>query len=241
MAVKAPAPWLGLTLTSVVNQSVDDWEFLCTLDGPDATVRDAIGTLGDRANLSEAPAGTGAAGGRNLALHNASGRYVAVIDSDDVWPKDHLEQHLEAFAATPSLVLRGTSSAFVDEAGNRLGGGVRVPSRSLHRTLLRRNVFVHSSVMYRRLSAVELGGYNNQVRIVEDLDLWLRLATKGDLANASDKEILYRCHANQISRRHVDAVSRATVRKSRLELAHHIGVSRPVALASHIPWSLGQR
>src|SRR5262245_28982352 len=78
------APLLRETLASVFAQETDDFEILVADDGStDDTLRWLASNCPRARVLNQSNMGPGAA--RNLGIRNASGRYVAFLDSDDLW------------------------------------------------------------------------------------------------------------------------------------------------------------
>ena len=241
MAVHGVPTWLFEALDSLSRQTFDAWEFRCVLDGPNSPAERILTAFGDRFQYEVVPFPVGPAEARNHALRAATGELVAVLDSDDVWPEDHLAEHVAAMTNDRELVLRGTSAELIDEEGKRTGDSRRVPDRDLPRRLLSRNAFVHSSTIYRRLPALSVGGYDPSIRVGEDLHLWLRLAQIGKIANDPSRSIDYRIHSFQTSRQSIDAYSTAQIGHERSLLAKHIGVGRARAWALDRAWRISQR
>lgn len=240
MAVRGPAPWLNLTLDSLSRQDDVDWELQATLDGPDAKVEDLISGLGPRAHFGVLPAGSGAAACRNQSLTRSRGAIGAVLDSDDLWPPDHLSRHVKAFSNDPQLVLNGTSATPIDEVGNVTGPEIVAPTKALAVQLLVRNVFVHSSVAYSLDAVRSVGMYTEGIAIVEDLDLWLRLALVGNLRNDRAAFIRYRRHESQISRQGIDNAALLQIEQRRRALARKLRVPSVLARMSQSAWSARQ-
>ena len=241
MAVHGSPTWLSAALESVLLQTFDSWEFLCLLDGPNGDAEKILKSFGTRFKYEVSPANIGASEARNRAMRMAVGEFVAVLDSDDIWPQDHLEKHVAAMTSDCELVLRGTSAEVIDESGTVTGELRQVPDENLQRRLLLRNAFVHSSTIYRRLSALAVGGYDPLIRVVEDLHLWLRLARVGKIENDSKRAIGYRVHASQISKQKIDRYSISQISHERALLANSIGVGRVEAWASDAAWKVYQR
>ena len=75
---------------------------------------------------------------------------------------------------------------------------------NIRKILLGKNTFVHSSVLFRRETALFVGGYSEDVAVkhVEDHDLWLKLGSHGTLANLEEYDIQYTLSQSQISHVH---------------------------------------
>ncbi|MDE5687484.1 MAG: glycosyltransferase [Paramuribaculum sp.] len=94
------AAFVGETIESVLAQGYQDWEMIIVDDhSPDngagiAAVK-KYSDVDNRIHLIESEKNTGSSGARNIALRKATGRYIAFLDSDDLWHPNFLEKQLE--------------------------------------------------------------------------------------------------------------------------------------------------
>ncbi|MCU1416635.1 MAG: hypothetical protein JWP32_809 [Schumannella sp.] len=179
--------WVEQALRSVVDQSVLPDEFLIVDDG---------GTDGGRAIADRFAAeypfirviATGqVAGGqsaaRNLAIATSSCDYVALIDHDDVWYPNHLEDLLEAVREHRGLRLGWVYSDFddIDVDGKMIARDfierrkLGNPKRELSRVLSEGFVIQPSATLIDRLAILDVGGFDERLSGYEDDDLFLRL------------------------------------------------------------------
>ncbi len=241
MALHGETTWLSDALNSLSRQTFKSWDFLCVLDGSNDEAERILIGHGTRFQYEVAPKPVGAAEARNRAMRLAAGDFIAILDSDDVWPENHLAEHVFSMNSDHNLVLVGTSAELIDEDGMLTGENRLVRRDRLPQQLLSRNVFVHSSTMYRRDAALSVGGYDPLIRVVEDLHLWLKLAPLGRIDNQPSRSIQYRIHPNQTSRQTIDDYSLTQIRNERLLLARHIGVGPLKAMALGAAWEVSQR
>jgi glycosyltransferase involved in cell wall biosynthesis len=120
---------------------------------------------------------------RNTGIANCQARFVAFIDSDDVWEPSKLEQQMHLFSTAPSRVgVVHCGYYLIDETGRRLDGRRIVNPRRrrdlLHDLLLEGNIVSGSgsAVVVRRELLERSGGFDEGLMFAEDWDLWLRLA-----------------------------------------------------------------
>lgn len=122
---------------------------------------------------------------RNFAVAQAKGEYIAVLDDDDEWPDTNkLKAQVDFLNTHGDHVLVGAARVdIVDEEGNKLFEQ-RYPKSDadIRSTLLSRNYFTHSGVVYRKSTFEQLGEYKD-MRLAEDYDLWLRMGSVGKFAN----------------------------------------------------------
>lgn len=90
------AAFVGETIESVLKQSYQDWEMIivddCSPDGgAGIAVVEEYCKKDSRVKLIASGVNKGSSGARNIALHEAQGRYIAFLDSDDLWQENFLE------------------------------------------------------------------------------------------------------------------------------------------------------
>ena len=120
------------------------------------------------------------------ALGLARAPLVARLDADDIALPERLERQRAFLGAHPDVGLLGTAAREVDAAGRELAV-VRPPTDdpAIRCALIRRNPFVHSSVMMRRAAVERAGGYDPAFPVAQDYDLWMRMSRVTRMANLS--------------------------------------------------------
>ena len=122
----------------------------------------------------------GAGAARNTGLREASGEYVAFLDSDDEWLPTKLEKQLHTFQqGPPNLAVVYTGIRFIDlDTGDFLGTQAPQARGHILDLLLRTNVVVgsNSTAMVRRAFLEASGGFDESLPARQDVDLWIRLA-----------------------------------------------------------------
>ncbi len=168
---------------SVLDQSFTDLEVLVVDDAStDGTVAAVEGLGDDRVRVLRQAQNQGAGAARNRAMREARGRYVAFLDSDDVWLPDKLALQVAAFEAAPEaigLIYGGTEVVDAHGVITRTSPSER---GDLYRQLLARNV-LHgggSNVMIRRSVIASVGWFDESFAAIEDYDYWLRIARMYD-------------------------------------------------------------
>ena len=88
------AGYVTKTIQSVQAQTYGNWEMIivddCSTDNSDLIIQPLI-EMDSRIRLLKNPKNMGAAMSRNYALREAKGRWIAFLDSDDLWAPDKLE------------------------------------------------------------------------------------------------------------------------------------------------------
>lgn len=195
--------WLKDSITSVLNQSFFDFEFIIVDDGSTDDTANIIRGFQyeDDRIIVLTKANTGLAESLNYGIEHARGDWIARLDADDVCDPDRLHQQYEIAVSNPSLVFIGTDLLHIDEGGSVLKRH-QYPTthRALKENLLAVKPFVaHSSAFYRTEAVRSLGGYRPRLKRAQDWDLWLRLVDVGSFTSINQPLIHLRKHQDQIS------------------------------------------
>jgi teichuronic acid biosynthesis glycosyltransferase TuaG len=187
------ARFLDETLRSVTAQTFRDWEMIVVDDGSTDGTRAVLErwiASDPRIRLLLQNPRQGAAAARNRALEEARGRYVAFIDSDDLWIPRKLEVQV-AFMRETGTAFSFTSYSVVDETGRRVGPRVAAPDRVDYPLLLRNTIIGCLTVMLdqSQLPALRMPLLSQH----EDLSLWYAILKTGVVARGIPEELaLYR-------------------------------------------------
>jgi glycosyltransferase involved in cell wall biosynthesis len=177
------APYIGGTLNSVLAQTFTNYEILVVNDGsPDTTALESVLQPYQGSIRYIKQENRGPSGARNAGIQAARGKYVAFLDSDDVWLPQHLAQQMELFARDPSLALVYANGLHIAE-DKPVGIAFDSTPQSLpvdfDALLAERATVNTSSTVVARQALVEAGMFDERFRRCEDFDLWLRLAHAG--------------------------------------------------------------
>lgn len=121
--------FIGKSIDSVLAQTYTAWELLIVDDcSTDNTAEVVAAYKDERIHYSHNEQNMGAALSRNKALREAKGRYIAFLDSDDVWAPEKLEKQI-AFMVTNGYAFTYTCYSEMDSAGQPTGVLVSGPSK----------------------------------------------------------------------------------------------------------------
>ena len=202
MPVRNGARWLHEAVESLLQQIYSDFELLIIDDGSSDGTPEMIADFQRKDPrvkvLRQNQLGLVAA--LNNGLSKAQGSLIARLDADDVALPHRLERQAAVFDSQPKLVLLGTWAEKIDEFGEPIGLlRPESDSEKLKQQLLKKNPFIHSSVVFLAEAARKCGGYRKVFEAAEDFDLWLRLSEHGDIAILPEVLIKYRIHQRSIS------------------------------------------
>lgn len=194
------AEFVGDAITSILQQTFTNFEFIIIDDASDDGIAAIINSYQDnRIVYCKNDRNQGNYYSRNKGLQLAKGKYIAIMDADDIAFADRLEKQYEYLNQYPDLLAVGSDCIYL-------------PSKQKHHepktykdiqlALLWNSCFIHSSLMVRKDILCQLGGYNEKYFYAADYDLVCRLALVGKIENLPDILVQYRCHPTQISTFH---------------------------------------
>lgn len=195
--------WLTESITSALQQTWSDFEFVIVDDGSTDKTRAMIESFAARDSriVTLFKGNTGLADSLNVGIGTARGSWIARLDADDVCKPERLERQLCAVAADPTLVFVGSGLTLIDEEG-RAHSLHHYPvshSRLLAHLVTGRKFPAHSSALFDVDAFWKAGGYRTRIRKGQDWDLWLRLSEIGHLGCLRDVLVEVRKHEAQIS------------------------------------------
>ena len=166
------------TIESVLAQTYKNWEMIivddCSTDSS-AIIVEEYCKKDERIIYYLSKENVGACAARNIALELATGRYIAFLDSDDLWTVDKLEKQYE-YMQKNSVVFSYTACDVIDEFGKLTGQVRHVPEEVEYNTLLKGNSIPCLTVMVDR-DGVEYKGMPNVHH--EDYAAWLSILKSG--------------------------------------------------------------
>jgi glycosyltransferase involved in cell wall biosynthesis len=182
-------PYVEQSLDAVAAQTFRDVEVIvmddASTDGTAERIRAWAARTGFPATYVFHDENRGVCACRNEALALARGTYLASAACDDVYEPDRLERQVAFFDSMPTEVALIFSDARrIDRDGAQLSPSLLrdtaswppVEGRIFHR-LLRKNTVVACAAMVRCQAVLDVGGWDEGI-VIDDWDLWLRLAER---------------------------------------------------------------
>ncbi len=197
--------YLKEAIESVLEQSFRDFELLIIDDASTDNTAELVKEYLNRDSRvkyfrNERNLGIGKS--RNIGLQKAAGKYIAVLDSDDVWHDfdklkkqyNFLEQNLDS-----DYVLVGGGVVVISEKGDEIERYLEpFADKEIRQHILLENPFAHSAVLFLKEAALRVGGYDENLKIGEDYDLWLKIGKEKKFINLADYLIKYRLHSGNV-------------------------------------------
>ena len=166
------------TFASITSQTYTNWEWIVVDDSSSDgtfTILEHFRLLDDRVKLFQNETNMGAAVSRNKAIEKASGRFIAFLDSDDLWNNDKLEKQI-SFMNETKIAFSYSAYSIIDEAGKDTKKIIDPPNKLDYPTLLKENQIGCLTAIYDQ----EILGkcYMPLIRKRQDYGLWLSVLKK---------------------------------------------------------------
>ena len=173
------AAFVGETIRSVLAQSYCNWEMIIVDDcSPD----DGAGidevkkyTYDKRIRLIEAKQNRGSSGARNQALEIAQGRYIAFLDSDDIWHPDFLEKQLYFMKKNNAPLVFSSYKRIDENTKEELLKPFIVPMKVSYKSLLKTCPIFPSTAIYDTQKTTKIYFNENLGSMRDDYVYWLAM------------------------------------------------------------------
>jgi len=189
------------TINSVLNQTFRDFEIIVVDDGSKDETAKIVNSYGSLVRCVR-KTNDGVSSARNTGIENAVGKYIAFLDSDDLWESTKLEKQVALLDANPNVGLCFVGTERIDENLMSLNKTAALDYPDFCEALLLYSCVVSgscSSVMLRSEIARLSGGFDSSFTNYEDWELWLRLSLQTTFAPIPEYLVKYRVTARSAS------------------------------------------
>ena len=194
--------YLKETIASVKNQTFKNWELIivddCSTDKSIEIIKEETKDIMEKTKIIRMSENQGAAVARNIALENAGGRYIAYLDSDDIWKKEKLEKQLE-FLTKNEYGFTYTSYTYLRK--NNVTKDIRIiPLKLDYKKALKNTAILTSTVMIdtNKIDKELLEMPN--IKRGEDMATWWKILKENSVAYCLNERLtFYRRRINSIS------------------------------------------
>lgn len=190
--------FIAETIESVLAQSYSDWELIivddCSTDGTDEVVGQYL--TDTRIRYIKNEINSGAAVSRNRALREAKGKWIAFLDSDDLWERDKLEKQI-AFMENNGYHFSYTNYIEIDEDSVPNGKRVTGPKRITKHGMYNYCWMGCLTVMYdaETVGLVQI----EDIKKNNDYAMWLKVCKKANCYLLDENLARYRKRSGSIS------------------------------------------
>lgn len=176
------------TLDSVLNQSFTDFEVIIVDDGSTDKSFSVIRSITDKRIQLYQQQNQGAAHARNYGIAQSKSNYIALLDADDFWQPNHLEELRKSIDKFPDADL--FCNAYTLKLKNNFTHNASYNLTLTDEIILIEDYFeasnIHpiawtSAVAFSKSSFLTLGGFDKTVLSGQDLDLWIKYGLHGKI------------------------------------------------------------
>lgn len=180
---------IGATLQSVCAQTFTDFEVIVVDDGStDKGGEIAEGYTDPRIRVIHKPNG-GVCSARNRGIQESQGEYVALLDADDQWDGQYLQEQVLMVRDFPEAAMWGINFAELSDGKliRKLGTGLPEGYRGYVENYFQMpgrvsDLFCSSSVVIRRDVFDKVGMFDENLKYSEDIDMWFRIISTNPVA-----------------------------------------------------------
>jgi len=176
-------------VNSVFSQTYQNWEMIIVDDLSKDNSREIIISLADKDKRIKRiflENNVGAAEARNIAIRQSEGKYIAFLDSDDLWNSHKLEKQVD-FMQKKDIAFSFSTYQFMSEDGKKLANIIKAPKKMTYHSYLKNTIIGCLTVIIDR---EKTGDFRMpDIRSSHDMALWLRLMKRGFFAYGLDENL----------------------------------------------------
>jgi protein O-GlcNAc transferase len=201
MSAHNSARYLESSIKSILNQTIDDFEYIIVNDASTDGTEEILKQFDDpRIKLLPNTENLGLTKSLNKAVQLAKGKYIARMDADDISLSHRFETQLNFLDNNPDYAIVGSSYYQIDEKGRAYAiNNVLYEDADIRKELRKSNCFAHGSIMMRKSIFQKAGGYDERYAFAQDYDLWLRISEISKVANIREPLYCWRETRSSIS------------------------------------------
>ena len=196
-------PLLEEAVDSVLAQGFEDMELIVVDDGSTDGTAEEMKKYGGRVRLLQPSGNKGVSAARNKGILHARGKYIAFLDSDDLWVKGKLKIQVAFLDDNPHYPICYTDEIWIRK-GKRVNPMLKHAKYSgwIFEKCLPLCTISPSSAMMRKTLFSKVGLFDEALPVCEDYDLWLRVSSRFPIFFINRKLIIKRGgHPDQLSQR----------------------------------------
>ena len=198
------------TIKSVQKQSYKNWELVlvddCSKDSSSEII-EKFRNSDDRIRYIKLEKNSGAAISRNTGIKNAKGRFIAFVDSDDLWEETKLEKQIE-YMLRENIGFSFTSYRYMRENGEKTNKVAKAPKKIDYEGLLKNTIIGCSTVV---LDRKIIGDFEMPlVKRGQDTATWLKILRTEKYAYGIEEPLVnYRIVGNSLSCNKIKCLKRS--------------------------------
>ncbi len=193
--------FLKEALESVINQKYSNWELIFWDNNSTDKSKTILDTYQDsRIKYFFSKKFTSLGEARNLAIRESRGEYIAFLDCDDLWTHDKLNLQIPLFN-DPEVGIVISNTIFFNQKGikKKLFSRYRPPTGYVFKHLLESYFIVIETAVIRKSALDQIDWFDEKFEVIEEFDVFTRLAIKFKLDYVDQTLGKHRIHKNNLS------------------------------------------
>jgi len=199
MAVYNESKYIRQSINSILNQSLNNFEFIIIDDGSSDSTVEIINSYDDSRIKLLCIDHIGLPGALNYGIINSSSQLIARMDGDDIAFESRLKKQVNYLNINTNCVAVGGGVEVIDMHNNLLYEHIVPLSDSDIRKELPIVQMYHSNISFRKEIYIKCDCYNEKLLTAQDQLLFNKMSCFGELNNLEDITLKYRIHPEAIS------------------------------------------
>lgn len=196
MPVYNAEKYIAKTIDCILNQTYDNFELLLIVDCPTDNTMDVVSKIyDDRIRIIQNTTNMGIAYSRNKGIDEAKGKYIALMDNDDLCPPDRFEKSVEYLEEHNDIGVVGGGIALIDEEDNPIGEPVVVKCNAdeIWADIVYQCPLPNSSTMIRKEIIDDYNiRYQDHMLGMEDYRFWMEVSLYTKIFSFEDIFLFWR-------------------------------------------------
>ena len=191
------AEFLRSAITSILNQTFQDFEIVIIDDASKDRTREVIAHFNDtRIKVLHNQVSKGAAESRNTGIMNAKSEYIAFLDDDDEWLPEKLKIQICLLDNSPQEVGGICTGYFTIE---KVGGRILSMNSPEMNDIYKDNFIITSSILLRRECFEKCGLFDENMPTSSDYDMWIRISKDFSFEIIKKALVNYYIHGDKLT------------------------------------------
>lgn len=173
------AEYVKEAIHSVIHQTFKNWKLIVVDDASTDNTRNVIKEIDDsRVHYIRNEKNKGAQKARNRGVLSSKTKYIAFLDSDDIWHKEKLKKQVNK-AEKECLNLVSCSELILGEK-KTLRESYNGNRNNISKEIMKRDIIGScSKVLVKRSTIIEAGMFDTRLKYHQDWDMWIRISELG--------------------------------------------------------------
>lgn len=214
-------------IESALNQTYKNFEIIVVDDGSTDNTKETLGRYYDKIKFFYKNNG-GVSSARNFGVKHALGKYIAFLDSDDLWYPDKLQRQIVALQLDSRYGLAITEVDIIDASKKHLFyssiknciGGKQINTEKVLQLIYSKQYITCSYMLIKKDLFEKIGFFNETLNTAEDIDILLRMSSSSEIVLIDEPLIKYK--------KSLDSLSNQLFTMNRVKVLNNYQLNNPI-------------